>query len=151
MCGLIRPNENIHQLFSEMLVSSVNVFDSPTKVKLLHEECPVLFATLHDLSPSIVPRMWLPMFEELLTKSLAPFVNYTLPITPTSLIDTDVQTLSFFPTLPKCRLRNFYLADAARRKEDICSKNHPGHFIGSNYGFEVMQKREYPNVPLPYF
>jgi hypothetical protein len=126
VCGFIRPNENVHGLIGE-LISGVNVFSCPVKVKLLHEECPVLFAALRDLSSSILPQTWRPMFQELLTKSLAPFIDGSTSAPPASFSDVHADVLSFFPTLPKRRPRNFYLADATRRKEEICTKKHPGH------------------------
>jgi hypothetical protein len=126
VCGFIRPNENVHSLIGE-LISGVNVFSCPVKVKLLHEECPVLLAALRDLSSSILPRTWRPMFQELLTKSLAPFIDGSTSAPPASFSDVHADVLSFFPTLPKRRPRNFYLADATRRKEEICTKKHPGH------------------------
>ena len=129
VCGLVRPNEDVHSVIRE-LIDGVNVFGCPSKVKLLHEECPVLFAALRDLTPSVLPRVWRPMFEELLRRSLAPFLNSnpsTSGTSSTSRNDMGTNQLSFFPTLPIRRPRNFYLADSARRKEDICTKKHPGH------------------------
>ena len=125
VCGLIRPDESIHGVIRE-IIDGVNLCCSPSKVKLLHEECPVLFAVLRDLTPSVLPHVWRPMFEELLRKSLAPFLHCNLAPS-TSQNDVETNPLPFFPTLPKRRPRNFYLADAARQKEDICTKKHPGH------------------------
>lgn len=129
VCGLLRPREDIHELFKE-LVHGNSIFSSPDKVRLLQEECPVVFSALRELTPPILPRSWCPMFEEMLKRSMLPFLaSSSLPtddnIETQALNDND--GLCFFPTLPKRRLRKFYAADAARRKEDICVKRNPGH------------------------
>ena len=119
-------DQTVHAIITELL-NGVNVFSCPAKVKLLHEECPVIFAALRDLSPSAIPEMWHPMFQEMLRKSLAPFITSASSISSTEFREEEADDLSFFPTLPKRRTRNFYLADAARRKEDICTKKHLAH------------------------
>ena len=127
VCGFIRPKEDLHTLLIE-LISGVDIFSSPTKVKILHEECPIIFAALRDLSPSVLPQLWHPMLEELLKKSFAPFPN-ALNFQPTGPLmqNASFEGLCYFPNLPRVRPRNVYLADAVRRKEDICTKKHPGH------------------------
>lgn len=125
VCGLIRPTEELHALFRDLIIGE-NVFGCPAKVKLLHEQCPVIFAVLRELSHAVLPEMWRPMFAELLNKSRAPFSHTTAPCSA-PIENTETDALCCFPTLPKRRNRKFYLADAARRKEEICTKKHPGH------------------------
>ena len=132
VCGFIRPNERVHALMRE-LISGIDVFSCPDKVTLLHEECPAVFAALRDLTSSILPRAWCPMFEELLKRSLAPFthnsnVQCSSSTSPAAVnVRSESEELCFFPSLPFRRPRGVFLADAARRKEEIWTKKHPAH------------------------
>ena len=142
VCGLIRPKEGIHSIIKE-LINGVDVFSTPEKVQLLQDDCPVVFSVLCDLSPPILPNLWRPMFEELLQRSLAPFPGSdsqsSLSMSAASLHDSaESDLLCFFPNLPKCRPRKFYVADAARRKEEICSKKTSWSFIFSSWDFHTF-------------
>ena len=131
VCGFIRPFGNVHVLVRE-LINGINLSHCPAKMKALQEECLVLFNVLKDLrTSSVLPTEWRPMFEELLHKSMAPFNDNVNPSSGQNVAvltsDSNDDALTFSPNLPKVRRREFYLADAARRKKAICTKKHLVH------------------------
>lgn len=129
VCGFLRPIENLHVIVRK-LINGVDLSHSPTEMKILQEECPIIFNALRDLPNKVLPNEWRDMFEELLRKCIAPFENTETQTSchgSDSALENDRMELSFFPNLPPVRKRDFYLADAARRKEKICQKKHPEH------------------------
>ena len=129
VCGFVYPSESLHTLLNEV-VGGLNISQHPSKLKLLQEECPLLFNTLSDIQESTFPTSWHPVLTDLVGKSSQPF-SATLMSPPScaeQLCD-HAQGIAFFPNLPVVRCRGVYAADNDRQREDSCSKNHPSHSL----------------------
>ncbi|XP_028418966.1 uncharacterized protein LOC114544566 [Dendronephthya gigantea] len=165
VCGFVHPSETLHTLLNE-IVGGLIISQHPSKLELLQEECPLLFNAFSDIEESTFPRSWYPILTDLIKKSSEPFSTASSSSPPPVSSEQPSghpQEIAFFPNLPIIRSRGVYAADKYRRREDICTKNHPSHSLflpglftifcphGINYGFEVMQTRESPNVPFTIF
>ena len=126
VCGFVPHVNSLHSLLKE-IIAGLTTSQYPSKLKLLQEECPVLFNASHNLNPSF-PTSWHPMLTDLLAKSMAPFSGS--PVVSSSISDEhSEQELHYFPNLPYTHTRGVYTADKDQRKEEICNKRHPNHSL----------------------
>lgn len=127
VCGFVPHVNSLHSLLKEIIAGLI-ISQHPSKLKLLQEECPVLFNASHNVNPSSFPTSWHPMLTDLLAKSMAPFSGS--PVVSSSISDEhSEQELHYFPNLPYIRTRWVYTADKDQRKEEICNKRHPNHSL----------------------
>lgn len=126
VCGFVHPSESLHTLLNEV-VGGLIISQHPSKLKLLQEECPLLFNSFSDIQESTFPTSWHPVLTDLVKKSSEPFS--TPMSSPPSSAPAVTQDIAFFPNLPTVRPREVYAADNCRRREDSCTKNHPSHSL----------------------
>jgi hypothetical protein len=124
--GMWFVHPSLHTLLYEV-VEVLVISQHPSKLKLLQEQCPLLFNSFSDIQESTFPTSWHPVLTDLVEKSSEPFFT-PMPSTPPS-APPDTQDIAFFPSLPAVRSRGVYVADNCRGREDSCTKNHPSHSL----------------------
>ena len=131
VCGFVPSSELLHTLLKE-IVEGIVISRHPSKLKVLQEECPLLFNALSDIKESTFPKSWYPVVKDLIKKSSEPFsaiVSSSLS-TSSEQLSGGLQGISFFPILPVIRARGLYAADNCKPKEqNVCTKNHPSHSL----------------------
>ena len=132
VCGFVPLSESLHTLLKE-IVEGIVISRHPSKLKVLQEECPLLFNVISDVKESTFPKSLYPVIKDLIKKSGEPFSDVASSSSlsySSKQLSGGLQGISFFPILPVIRARGLYAADNCRPKEqNVCTKNHPSHSL----------------------
>lgn len=94
-------------------------------MELLQKEFPLLFSLLWALKTNKYTNVLIPIINDLILKSNAPFTAPTSDNASSSSSGSSTE-LSYFPSLPVIRERGCYTADRVSR-EKLCTKLSRGH------------------------
>ncbi len=109
------------------IVNGNNVKQDPVRWRKIQELLPVIATVLAHNQLPLIPIEFRELTADLMQKAKSIFAKYfTLPDEP-PIMDDQLQSLSFFPSLPSVRSRPAFAADKQRYKDKVCSKRYKGH------------------------
>lgn len=124
VCALLPPSEEMQLLLQHMKLSDIK--QVPSSLQTLQSLAPILFDLVKNIKfeDGSLPPAFDDLLTQLWTKSCAPFVNndnaarQTEPITES---DSFLESVSFWPHLPRVRGRGTYSMDKKHDKQS-CKK-----------------------------
>ena len=126
ICAIFRPIDELQDLCQKILQGH-NVKEHPEDMLLLQSKCLLLFDLLAD-NPTLFSKMQ-DLLRKLLQIAAAPFRVSGSPVDSLgSEANAIVDSLTYFPCLPRVRGRGCYQADRVRiTSEVICNKKAGRH------------------------
>ena len=127
VCGLVHPSENLFRILRR--IPQEDITRDLSGMSILQTELPVLFDLLGCVTHFPVQSMS-PLLKKMIEKSMAPFA---IEPSQSKLEKTDhisgnvLCELSYFPCLPKVRVRGLYHVDSSSRGAAGCTKQSGGH------------------------
>lgn len=130
VCGLVHPSQQLFCILQK-IQSGGDITGDVAGMRVLQTEIPVLF-DLFGRVTHLPSQSLSPVIKELIKKSAAPFEN--IDSSKSDDIKSDLEKdddmsedLSYFPCLPKVRVRGVYNVDSQKRKGVECNKQSSGH------------------------
>ena len=122
VCALLHPSDKLFDLLAQ--IAKTGPPGDFSTLQYLQHQCPVLFNLLRTANP---PQAILAVvLPELITRAKAPFQE--LPFSsPVNSLPPDIDEMEYFPSLPKLRARNIYLADRRKGAQESCTKYSTRH------------------------
>lgn len=127
VCGLVHPSDEVFNLIKKIPLEDITM--DIRSMELLQKEVPVLFDLVKNLN-HLPKRSLLPLIDDIIEKVHAPFNLHPPDVESDNVVpinESVIQDLSFFPTLPKVRLRGTYETDKRSHKFPGCTKQSSGH------------------------
>ena len=124
VCGLVHPSEQLFGVLRQL--QSKDITKDIQSMRLLQSEVPVLLGRVNHIPLQPLSQL----IEELIEKSLAPFgINSSKSDTgkPDAVNEDILSELSYFPCLPKVRVRGSYSIDRHSSRFVGCTKQSGGH------------------------
>ncbi len=125
VCSYIPPTLHCKELLKSLSTSDAK--SMPTLLRELQLTIPIVYDLFISIPANQLGEPWEDLFKWLHDVSCAPFHDINIIQGPA--LKSEMDPLSFFPTLPKLRERGFYEMDLNQKSksDDPCTKRSHGH------------------------
>ena len=128
ICAIFRPIDKLQALFVKILQGH-HVKRHPYDMLLLQNKCPLFFGLVVEIDDSTLTTKMQDLLRILLKIAAAPYQTTVSPVDSTGLDSSAiVDSLTYFPSLPRVRARGCYNSDRQRNSSEvICNKKAGRH------------------------